>query len=199
MIRSRTQLALPMPRRAAHRPLWLLVILAACSSGSEDHFARGHGLRAASVGGPARARVYEAALSAAFELNDPALILLLDRRILPRIGGYAEESRITGPVEKAMRERGVIKGVCEPPITTSRKTPQCAARGPGYVVRFSDILRRGGDSIEVYLAVQKYATPSSASEESLRFEKAYQLVGAGESWRPTREARVRETAPAPSG
>ena len=188
-----------MTRRAARSAFWLPVILVACSSGSEDHFVRGHGLRVASVGGPARARVYEAALSAAFELNDPALILLLDRRVLPRVGGYAEEARITGPVEKAMRERGVIKGVCEPPITPSRKTPQCTASGPGYVVRFSDVLRRGGDSVEVYLAVQKYATPTSASEESLRFERAYQLVGAGESWRPTREARVRESAPTSSG
>jgi hypothetical protein len=65
-------------------------------------------------------------------------------------------------------------------------------------VRFSDVLSRGGDSVEVYVAVQKYDTPNSGGSESLRFEKAYQLVRrAGNSWEPTREARVREPAPAP--
>ena len=186
-----------MPPRSLARAIALALVLVACSSGDEDHFVRGHALRVASVGGPARARIYEAALSAAFELNDPALTLLLDRRLLPRGGGFAEEARIHGPVEKAMRDQGVIKGVCEPPITGARATPRCTARGPGYVVRFSDVLRRGGDSVEVYVAVQKYDTPASGSSESLRFERAYQLVGSGERWRPTREARVRETTPAP--
>ena len=173
------------------------VMLAACVPGDDDNFVRGHRLRVASLPASSRVSVYRSALGAAFELNDPALTLLLDRRLLPRIGGMAEEGRLPGPVETELRQRGVIHGVCEPPISASRKTPRCTARGPGYVVRFSEVLARGGDSVEVYLAVQKYDTPSSGATESLRFEKAYQLVHRGGAWEPTREARVHDTSPPP--
>jgi hypothetical protein len=171
------------------------MILAACAPGDEDHFVRGHGLRVASLDPEVRVAVYEAALAASFELRDPALTLVLDRRMLPRAGGMAEDGRVPAAIESGLKQRGVIHGVCEPPITVSRKTPLCPARGPGYVVRFSDVLRRGGDSVEVYVAVQKFDTPSSGASESLRFEKAYQLVRRGDAWDAIREARVRETAP----
>jgi hypothetical protein len=174
-----------------------VALVVSCGAGEDDHFVRGHGLRVASLAPEARVPVYEAALGAAFELGDPALTLVLDRRLLPRAGGMAEDGRIPGAIESGLRQRGVIHGVCEPPITASRKTPQCAARGPGYVVRFSDVLARGGDSVEVYLAVQKFDTPSSGASESLRFERAYQLVRRGGEWQAIREARVRETAPDP--
>jgi hypothetical protein len=139
--------------------------------------------------------VYEAALRESFDLRDPALTLLLDRRLLPREGGFGGTQRLNGAVEKVMRDR-VVQGVCEPDVG-SRRTPQCRARGPGYVVRFSDVLRRGGDTVEVYLAVQKYDTPESGASEALRFERAYQIVRAGDRWQPIREARVRESSPAP--
>jgi hypothetical protein len=174
------------------------LIVVACTSGGDDHFVRGHNLHVASMAPPARVPVYQAALGAAFELNDPALTLVLDRRLLPRAGGMAEDGRLPEAIETGLRQRGVIHGVCEPPITTSRKTPQCTARGPGYVVRFSDVLARGGDSVEVYLAVQKFDTPSSGASESLRFERAYQLVRRGGEWQAIREARVRETTPDPN-
>jgi hypothetical protein len=181
-----------------HRVALAIVLVAACSSGEDDHYARGHGLRLASMSAGARVSVYRAALGAAFDVNDPALTLLLDPRKLPRIGGMGDDDgALSGPIATGLRDRGVIHGVCEPPITTSRKTPQCTARGPGYVVRFSDVLARGGDSVEVYLAVQKFDTPSSGASESLRFERAYQLVRKGTDYEPTREARVRETAPPP--
>jgi len=172
------------------------MILVACAPGDDDHYVCGYGLHVAPLQPNMRGAVYQAALGAAFELNDPALTLLLDRRVLSRAGGMAEDGRLPGSVESELRERGVIHGTCEPPITTSRKTPLCTARGPGYVVRFSDVLARGGDSVEVYLAVQKYDTPNNRGAESLRFERAYQLVRKDGTWLPTREARVRETAPA---
>lgn len=172
--------------------------IVACSPGDDDHYVRGHGLPVAPLQPDTRVAVYQAALGAAFELNDPALTLLLDRRVLPRIGGMAEDGRLPGTVEVGLRDRGVIQGTCEPPITGSRKTPQCTARGPGYVVRFSDVLARGGDSVEVYVAVQKFDTPSGHGTESLRFERAYQLIHRGGKWEPTAEARVRETTPAPN-
>lgn len=174
------------------------LLVTGCATGEDDHYVRGHGLRVASLEPSARVPVYQAALGAAFELNDPALTLMLDRRLLPRAGGMAEDGRLPAGVETGLKQRGVIQGVCEPPITTSRKTPHCDARGPGYVVRFSDVLARGGDSVEVYLAVQKFDTPTSGASESLRFERAYQLVHRGSEWQPIREARVRETKPDPA-
>jgi hypothetical protein len=187
---------MPAVARSASCLSVLVVILAACAPGDEDHYVRGHNLRVASLSAAAQASVYEAALGAAFDLRDPALTLVLDRRKLPRAGGMDEAGRLSGPIETALRQRGVIQAVCEPPITDSRKTPHCTARGPGYVARFSDVLARGGDSVEVYLFVQKFDTPSSGASESLRFERAYQLVRHGDRYEPTREARVRETTPA---
>jgi hypothetical protein len=49
--------------------------------------------------------------------------------------------------------------------------------------------------VEVYLAVQKFDTPTSGASESLRFEKAYQVVKQGDSWRAAREARVHASEP----
>jgi len=174
------------------------LLLAACAPGEDDHFLRGHGLRVASISADARVSVYKAALGAAFDLADPTLTLLLDRRKLARIGGMDPEGKLSGPVENELRERGVVQGVCEPPISASRKTPHCTARSPGYIVRFSDVLARGGDSVEVYVAVQKFDTPTSGASESLRFERAYQLVRRGGNFQPTSEARVRETTSPPS-
>ena len=188
---------MPSLARTLRHSAFATVLLAACMANEDDHFVRGHKLRVASMTGDTRIAVYRAALGAAFDLRDPALTLLLDPRKLPRVGGMAEEGRMSGPVANGLRERGVVQGVCEPPITTSRKTPVCTARGPGYVVRFSDVLARGGDSVEVYLAVQKFDTPSSGGSESLRFERAYQLVRRGDAFQPTQEARVHETTPPP--
>ena len=197
VLSTSTFLQMPVLARTLRHSAVATVLLAACMANEDDHFVRGHKLRVASMTGDARIAAYRAALGAAFDLRDPALTLLLDRRKLPRVGGMAEEGRLSGPVANGLRERGVMQGVCEPPITTSRKTPVCAARGPGYIARFSDVLARGGDSVEVYLAVQKFDTPSSGASESLRFERAYQLVRRGNSFEPTQEARVRETTPPP--
>jgi hypothetical protein len=184
---------MPASSHSLARAALAAFLLAACAPGDEDHFVRGHGLHVASLQPNTRVEVYEAALASAFELNDPALTLLLDRRVLPRAGGMGEDGRLPGTVESGLRDRSVIHGVCEPPIAASRKTPRCTARGPGYVVRFSDVLARGRDSVEVYLAVQKFDTPSSGSTESLRFERAYQLVHRGNRWDAIREARVKYT------
>lgn len=184
--------------RRSLAPLFLALV--ACSASRDDDFVRGHRLAVATLSADSRARVYEAAIGGSFDLRDPALTLLLDRRVLPREGGFGGTQRLNGAVEKALRDHGTVHGVCEPDVTV-RRTPQCTARGPGYIVRFSDVLRRGADSVEVYLAVQKYDTPSSGASEALRFERAYQIVKRGDRWQPTAEARVRESRPAgaPSG
>lgn len=168
----------------------LAIAVAGCKPADRDPNVRGHGLRPARLPAATEARIDEAALDGAFDVNDPALTLLLDPRMLPRTGGMADGGRMLKPLAAALEQGRVIKGECEPPITTSRKTPTCEARGPGYVVRFSDVLRVGGDTVEVYVAAQKYETPTTRGQESLRFERAYQLVGRGEDWRTIREARV---------
>jgi hypothetical protein len=76
-----------------------VALVVSCGAGEDDHFVRGHGLRVASLAPEARVPVYEAALGAAFELGDPALTLVLDRRLLPRAGGMAEDGRIPGAIE----------------------------------------------------------------------------------------------------
>ena len=178
----------------------LVLLVAACQAEDADNSAaRGRGLKPAALSVDAQARVYTAAAGAAFELGDPALTLLLDRRVLPRGGGLAGTERLPAALETALRRDGTIKGTCEPPITGSRRTPKCTAGGPGYVIRFSDVLRRSPDSVEVYVAVQNYDTPTSGASQSLRFERAYQVVRRGESWAAAREARVRESSPSAPG
>jgi hypothetical protein len=164
----------------------------ACSPADRDQNVRGHGLRAAELPPAAEARIDEAALGGAFDLNDPALTLLLDSRVLPRTGGMSGMRRLPAALQTALLQGGVLHGTCQPPITGSRITPVCKARGPGYVVRFSDVLHVGGDTGEVYVAAQKYDIPATRGTESLRLERAYQIVGTGTQWRAIREARVPE-------
>ena len=66
----------------------------------------------------------------------------------------------------------------------------CDAPDPGYIVKFSEIFRVSADSVQVHLAAERYNTPTSAALELMRFEKAYQLVGKGTTWRVARAGRV---------
>jgi hypothetical protein len=61
---------------------------------------------------------------------------------------------------------------------------------PGYIVRFSPVFSIRPDSVEVYIYVQKYDTPGSEPSQTLRFERAYQVVGHDDEWRAVREARI---------
>jgi hypothetical protein len=58
------------------------------------------------------------------------------------------------------------------------------------VIRFSPVFALRGDSVQVYLYVQKYDTPSGDTSQTLRFERAYQVVRTGDDWRAVREGRV---------
>jgi hypothetical protein len=172
-------------------------LLAACRSHDPDaDVTRGPGLRAAAeLPATDRAGVYRAALAAAFDLTDPALTLLLDPRLLPRTPGFGGGERLATPVVAAMRERGVVQGTCEPPITGARNAPRCDARGPGYVVRFTDVLRLPPDSVEVFLEVRRFDLPSAAAGHYFRFERAYEIIGAGNDWRAAREGRIPDPPP----
>ena len=164
-------------------------LLAGC--GGEDSTAvRGRGLTIAPLSTTEQAHVYEAAVRAAFEVDDETLSLLFDPRQLPRDIGLAVGPRLSDSIGAELRRRGVTKGACEPPLDSKRGSPRCTAALPGYVVRFSPIFKLRGDSVQVYVYAQKYDNATSGNSDRLRFERAYQVVPNGERWRAVREGRV---------
>jgi hypothetical protein len=164
-------------------------LLAGCS-GEESSAVRGRGLTIAPLSAAEQAHVYEAALRAAFEVDDESLSLLFDPRELPQDIGLAVGPRLSDSVGAEMRRRGATKGACEPPLDSKRGAPRCTAALPGYVVRFSPIFKLRGDSVQVYVYAQKYDNATSGNSDRLRFERAYQVVPNGERWRAVREGRV---------
>jgi hypothetical protein len=149
---------------------------------------RGRGLNVGPLSATAQAHVYEAAVRAAFEVDDESLSLLLDPRELPRDIGLAVGARLSDSIGAELRHRGVTKGTCEPPVASNRGSPKCTAALPGYVVRFSPIFTLRGDSVQVYLYAQKYDSPTSGNSDRLRFERACK------SFRAATPGAVREVA-----
>jgi hypothetical protein len=156
---------------------------------NDSRVVRGRGLSVATQPAAVRARIYEAAARGAFEL-DEALWLLLDPRMLPRDVGLGADGRVPGAVFEEMKRRGVIRGTCEPPLQGVRGVPTCSAALPGYILRYSPVFTLGPDSVQVYVFVQKYDTPGWDPSQTLRFERAYQIVRDGNEWRAVREGRV---------
>jgi hypothetical protein len=156
---------------------------------SDANVARGRGLQRVALPAPAEASVYDAAARAAFDVA-PDLVLLVHPRRLPRTAGYEGGDSLSASLVQALRERGVVRGTCEPVRDAPRNTPRCPAQRPGYVVRASDVLRVSRDTVEMYFAAERFAPATGPKPEALRFEKIYQLVGGGTAWRVVREARV---------
>ena len=164
--------------------------VAAFCGGDDSGIVRGHGLAEASLSADAQGDVYDAAARAAFDVSDATQSLLLDPRGLPRTVGLAASMRWSDALATEMQKRGSIKGTCEPPITESRKTVKCAAVRPGYVIRFSPVFAMVGDTLVVYIFAQNYDNATSGYSPPLRFERAYQIVRAGDGWRAAREGRI---------
>jgi hypothetical protein len=171
----------------------LFIVGAAClamaCTANDSSVVRGRGLSIANQPAPVRARIYEAAARGAFEL-DESLSLLLDPRMLPRDVGLGADGRVPGAVFDEMKRRGVIRGTCEPPLRGAPGAPRCTATLPGYVLRFSPVFTLGPDSVQVYVFVQKYDTPGLEPSQTLRFERAYQIVRRGDDWQAVREGRI---------
>ena len=167
----------------------LLANVIACGDGGGDGpDIRGGGLRAATLDDRGRAQVYAAAARQAFDV-DSALVLLVDPAILPRNGSFDRDAKLSGDVVSAMRAAGVIRGTCDAP-NDERRAPQCAASGPGYVLRFSDVFQGMGDTVRVFLAAQRFRTTSGIGPASrFAFESAFQVVRQGNGWRVAREGR----------
>ena len=168
----------------------VLAVLASTACTKDDSSVRGRGLTVATLPPTSQAHVYEAALRIAFEVDDAALSLLLDPRELPRDVGLGVSTRLPEAVAAELRRRGVTKGSCEPAIPPKPGVPICKADLPGYIARFSPVFSLKGDSVQVYLYVQKYDTPTSGRSDKLRFERAYQVVKRGDDWKAVREGRV---------
>lgn len=172
---------------------WTLgVLVMACTAGcrgDDSGVVRGKGLAVASLSGADQARIYEAAVHGAFDV-DESLSLLLDARQLPRATGLAPNGRLSAAVVEELKRGGLVRGACEPALRGVPGVPRCAAERPGYVVRFSPVFTLRGDSVQVYAYFQNYDTRGSEPSQTLRFERAYQVVRHGDAWSAVREGRV---------
>jgi hypothetical protein len=185
----------PRPQSAA--PLRDAILLlgialaAACGGGEGDDasIVRGRGLKPANLPVAAEARVYEAAIQTAFDV-DPSLVLLMHPRRLPRTEGYATGDSVPTGLVRALRDRGIVRGTCNPRRDSEKDTPRCSIPEAGYIVRGSDVLRVARDTVRLYFAAEKFGAATGQKPEALRFEKIYELAGRGTSWRVVREARA---------
>jgi hypothetical protein len=167
-------------------------IALACSGGGPDesNVARGRGLRPLPLSSAAEAAVYDAAARASFDVG-PDLVLMAHPRRLPRTAGFDGGEPLPSALLQALRDRGVVRGRCDPQHEVPLDTPRCPGAQAGYVIRGSPVVRVGGDTIQLNFAAEAFAAASGQRPQALRFEKIYQLVGSGTTWRVVREARVR--------
>lgn len=167
----------------------------ACGGRDDDdaNVARGRKLQPASLAPAAEASAYDAAVRASFDMS-PDLVLMLHPRRLPRTAGYEGGDPVPAALVQALRDRGVVHGVCEPKHEAPRDTPRCSGPQAGYVVRASVPFKASGDTIQVNFAAEAFAAEKGARPQALRFEKIYQLVGSGSTWRVVREARVKDAS-----
>ena len=170
-----------------------LSLASACGGSDADdaNVARGRKLAPAPLAPAAEASVYDAAVRASFDMS-PDLVLVLHPRRLPRTAGYEGGDPVPAALVQALRDRGVVRGVCEPKHEAPRDTPRCPGPQAGYVVRASTPFKASGDTIQINFAAEAFAAEKGARPQALRFEKIYQLVGSGSAWRVVREARVKE-------
>ena len=178
----------PIIRRVL--PLAAFVLACGGSDAGPPAF-RGPGLGVAPLDVNQQAAVNAAAASGAFD-PDPALSLLLDPVYLPRTRGLAGGTPVDPALIARMKERGTIRGVCQPPRDDARAVPLCSAPISGYGVRVSEIFAIGGktDTVQVYLAATRYRHKRDEPAELLSFERAYRLARVRDSWRVLSEARL---------
>jgi hypothetical protein len=174
------------------RLILLLALPFACAPEDKNAaITRGRGLEAVTLPPAGEASVYESAIRAAFDIA-PGLVLYMHPRRLPRSAGSEGGEPISAGLASRLRSRGVLQGTCEPTRDAPGATPVCSVAEPGYIIRGSDILRAGKDTLQIYFAAERFATPTGVKQPPFHFEKIYQLVREGQGWRVAREARVAE-------
>lgn len=167
------------------------VAMFACGPRPEESYVRGHGLAVADLPVHDQVAIYQEAVGGAFTVGDPSLYLLLNPRFLPRTAGLAGGEPMGPQLRNALLDSRIAQGTCEPPVTSGTpKAARCRAPMDGYVVRFSPALRLAADTIEVYLVVQRYSMPGSASASTLEFERVYKLVKHASGWDAVAEGRI---------
>ncbi len=164
--------------------------LAACSQQPTENYVRGHGLQVAQLSIRDQVAIYQEAVGGAFSVGDPSLYLLLNPRFLPRTAGLDGGDPLSPELRNAILASGLAQGTCEPLVTTPPKVAHCRAQLAGYVVRFSPVLRMPGDTMEVYLYVRRYSTPTSVGIDRLDFERVYKVVKHATGWDAVVEGRV---------
>lgn len=178
-------------RPAVHLMCIALLLIGCDKAAPEDAYSRGRGKKAATLAPGAEPRIVEAAIRAAFDV-EPGLYLRMHARQLPRTGGDSGGAPVSPALVKALRDRGLVLGTCEPVRAAPKTTPRCSGPEAGYIIRTSEAIALPGDSVEVYFSAETFGPASGKNPESLRFEKVYQLVKEGTRWRVAREGRVRQ-------
>lgn len=181
------------PRVAGYATGLTVCLLLACSADAPDDSGvmRGRGLKPAPLAPAAEAAMFDAAVRASFDV-EPSLVLMVHPRRLPRTSGYDGGEPVPPALVQALRERGIVRGMCEPKHERPRDTPRCGESSPGYVVRATTPFRAARDTIQINFAAEAFGAQAGARPQALRFEKIYQLVGRDDTWSVVREARVRE-------
>ena len=136
-----------------------------------------------------QAGAYDAALRAAFDV-DSALVLLIDRSILPRSGGFEARDTLDAAVVRALRDAGAIRGECAPIRKDDKHGPTCVSTAPGYVVRVTDLYQLRGDTVRMFLNANRFQTAAGIGPaQKFSFESGYELLRRNGTWRIVREGR----------
>jgi hypothetical protein len=148
------------------------VFALACSSTEPDdsNIVRGHRLAPVTLPVTTEAAIVDASIRAAFDV-DPSLVLMAHPRRLPRTAGYEGGDSVSSALLGALRERGLIRGECDPRHDAPHDTPRCPGASAGYVIRVSQPFQAVADTVQVNFAAEKFAAASGLKPEALRFEK----------------------------
>ena len=174
---------------------WTPILLAAlaCQRAAPVDDARSEGMSVIARPVVIHARIFEAAARAAFDFG-PGLVLLLDPTHLPPGSGYEGGPPVPDSLRDALIAAGVVAGTCTPKRESDQRAPTCAADRSGYVLRASELFGGAGDTVQMYLASEVYASSKGPGQQPFAFEMAYKLVpGSGGRWRVVAEGRVRGT------
>lgn len=173
-----------------HSLCCLIVATAACTAGGDaGPDIRGGGAPSARLDAAQRAGAYDAALREAFDV-DSALVLLVDRSILPRNGTFESRDTLDAATVRELRKAGAIHGECVPVRKDAKHGPTCVSDAPGYVVRFTDLYQMRGDTVRMFLAADRFQTASGIGPaQKFSFESGFELLRKGGRWTVVREGR----------
>ena len=168
----------------------LLLSAVACNTGADaGDDIRGGGAPSAKLNAAQKAGAYDAALREAFNV-DSELVLLIDRSILPRSGGWESRDTLDAAVVRELRSAGAIRGECVPVRKDTKHGPTCVSNAPGYVVRVTDLFQVRGDTVRMFLAADRFHTATGIGPaQKFSFESGYELLRKNGKWAVVREGR----------